>query len=318
MSHLAFLTTPAPAVALGIEAGRVSAIALSRAVDGPVITARAIEALPPGAVVPALTGGNIRDRKIVIEAVGVRARRIALVLPDPVAKVSILKFEKVPSRQEDLDQLIRFHVRKTAPFQIEDARLSYVPGSSTDGGGREFVVVLARRDVVEEYEAVAAGAGAQAGLVDLATLNVINMVLRSAERPVGDWLLVHVTPDYATIAILRGEDLIFFRNRGEDADPNLADLVHQTAMYYEDRLGGTGFERVLLAGGATGIPKTAAEWSRPTEELRRGLEARLGLDVACLDGTRFARFTHRIRVEPELFVAFAPLIGLLDRQAGAA
>ena len=91
---------------------------------------------------------------------------------------------------------------------------------------------------MREYEAACAAAGAHAGLVDLATFGLVNAVLASEPRLAGDWLLVHVTPEYGTIVILRGDDLIFFRNRAEGSDESLADLVHQTAMYYEDRLGG--------------------------------------------------------------------------------
>ncbi len=74
---------------------------------------------------------------------------------------------------------------------------------------------------------------------------------RRRSAPAGDWLLVHIAPDYASIAILRGEHLIFFRNRAADGEGTLADLVHQTAMYYEDRLSGDGFSRVVLAGGGS-------------------------------------------------------------------
>ena len=55
-------------------------------------------------------------------------------------------------------------------------------------------------------------------------------------------------PGYTSIAIVRGEDVIFFRNRPEGDDESLTDMVHQTAMYYQDRLAGQGFSRVLLGG----------------------------------------------------------------------
>ena len=57
-----------------------------------------------------------------------RPKRIALVLPDTVGKLSLVRFEKVPAKVEDLDQLIRWQVRKAAPFKIEDAQVSWVPG----------------------------------------------------------------------------------------------------------------------------------------------------------------------------------------------
>jgi hypothetical protein len=227
-----------------------------------VIAAHAVEPLPDGALVPALNATNTHDRASVttainrvIEKLG-RPRRVGLVVPDVVAKVSLLKFEKIPPRVQDLDQLVRWQVRKSAPFPIEEAQVSFVNGQRA-ADGQELIVSLARRSVIEEYEQLCAEAGAYAGLVDLATFNVINAVLAGRSAPAGgastgapeeDWLLVNVAADSASIALLRGSHLIFFRNRAADTDGTLADLVHQTAMYYQDRLQGAGFARVLLAG----------------------------------------------------------------------
>ena len=49
-------------------------------------------------------------------------------LPDTAAKLSLLRFEKVPAKAQDLDQLIRWQVRKAAPFKIEDAQVAWVAG----------------------------------------------------------------------------------------------------------------------------------------------------------------------------------------------
>ena len=76
----------------------------------------------------------------------------------------------------------------------------------------------------------------------------MNLFLAGPPAADGDWLLVHMRPDYTSIVILRGGDLIFFRNRAEGDEEALQDLVHQTAMYYQDRLGGRGFTRILLGG----------------------------------------------------------------------
>ena len=48
-------------------------------------------------------------------------------------------------------------------------------------------------------------------------------------------------PAFTSVAIVRSGSVIFFRNlSGEDA-ATLVDVVHQTTMYYQDRLGGNGF-----------------------------------------------------------------------------
>ena len=122
--------------------------------------------------------------------------------------------------------------------------------------GREFVVSLARRDVIVAFTSGSPPTGAPTRASSISpTFNVVDAVLAADNaRPVHrrDWLLVNVAPDYVTLAILRGPHVIFFRNRAAETDGTLADLVHQTAMYYEDRLSGAGFARVLLAGAGGG------------------------------------------------------------------
>jgi type IV pilus assembly protein PilM len=279
-----------------------------------------MELLPPGMVAPSLNTGNIGDPKAVaaalrrvFEQIGARPKRVALAIPDSVAKVSLLRFEKVPQRARDLDELVRWQVRKAAPFRIEEAQLSYVPSLRAADGSTEFVVVMARKDIIREYEAACEEAGAQAGVVDLATFNVINAVLADPRAPADDWLLVHVTHEDATMAILRGDSLVFFRNHVADGEAGLADMVHQTAMYYEDRLSGTGFGRVVLAGG--GSP--AAQAGQDADYLRRALEQRLGTKVDAVDPRNAATLMDRITASSELLDALAPLVGLMARHRAA-
>ena len=194
MSLLSFLhDSSGPGVAVELTARYISAASIDYRGGEPVVSAHAGEALPPGALVPSLTAPNVQNRQAVVAALGRvleqvgRPRRVGLVLPDLVAKVSLVRFEQVPARAADLDQLIRWQVRKTAPFPIEEAQVSFVPGITVAPGldagagagasGQEFIVTLARRATIEDYEAVCADAGAHAGLVDLATFNVVNAVL---------------------------------------------------------------------------------------------------------------------------------------------
>jgi hypothetical protein len=195
-------------------------------------------------------------------------------------------------------------VRKSAPFPIDDACVSYTAGSRSGAGG-EFIVVTARRDIVQEYEAVCADAGVHAGLVDLASLSVINLFLASGRAPAADWLAVHMRPDYTSIAIMRGENMIFFRNRAEGDEESLADMVHQTAMYYQDRLSGEGFARVLI-GGSGRLPGAV-------ETSRRDLEKRLETAVEQIDPTAMVSLSDRIGTTPELTDVLAPLAGTLLR-----
>lgn len=302
-----------PPAAIEVASNHVCAAALDLAGGRASVTAHAVDLLPDGVLQPSLTATNVHDRRMmvaalrkVLEGIG-RPRRIALLLPDTVAKVSLVKFEKTPGAN-DLDQLIRWQVRKAAPFAIEDAQVSYVRGA-THPDGQEYLVTLARRDVIREYEDVCQEAGTQAGIVDLATFNVANAVL-AAGVPSGDWLLVHVAPDSASIVILRGSDPIFYRNRATDSDGTLADLVHQTAMYYQDRLQGGGFSRVLLCGAAAAA---GGRQAGDVDRMRLSLEQRLAMPVETVDPRTAVTLADRIGAGQALLDALAPVVGAVLR-----
>jgi len=306
------LTSPPPSVGVEIASDRVTAVSLVRQGSGWIVGAYGSERLPAGAVTPALNAANIHDAGAVtaalrsaFEKLGTRPRRIALVIPDTAAKVSLLRFEKVPAAA-DLEQLIRWQMRKAVPFKPEEAQLSWVPAAPVTGGGREYLVTLGRRDIIESYMKVCADAGASAGVVDLASLNLINAALGAGDAA-GDWLVVHVAPDYATLGIVRNNDVIFFRTRQLESEADLADLVHQTAMYHEDPLGGARFAHVVLSG-------TSARIHDGGERFRRSLEERIGARVEPLDFRATTPMRDRITVGPDLLDALAPALGVVLRE----
>ena len=311
-----WLSAVRPTVAVEVAARRVTAAAVARTSAGATVTAHATEPLPAGAVTATINGPNLADRQAVqaalqrvLEAAG-RPRQVGLVVPDTAAKVSLVRFDAVPARAADLDAMIRWQVKKAVPFAIEQAQVSWTATGAAASGGSDFVVVAMRRDIVEEYESVCAACGAHAGLVDLATFNLVNFVLLGepgGAPPDGDWLLVNLTPEYSTLAIVRGASLVFYRNRLADAEGHLADLVHQTAMYYEDRLGGGGFSRVVVGGD-----KAALE--PEVDALRETLEGRLRRPVETLDLARTATLSDRITVSPQVQAALAAPVGLVLRE----
>ncbi|HEX9368188.1 MAG TPA: pilus assembly protein PilM [Vicinamibacterales bacterium] len=316
-----FFTSPPPSVGVEIASDRVTAVSLTRQANNWIIGAHGTERLAPGVVTPALNAVNVHDAgalsaalRSAFDKLGARPRRVALVIPDTAAKLSLLRFEKVPA-DADLDQLIRWQMRKAAPFKPEDAQISWAPAAPIPGGGREYLVTLGRRDVVESYMAACADAGAAAGLVDLASLNLINAALASgAETTAGDWLVVHVAPDYATLAIVRDTHLIYFRTRQLESEADLADLVHQTAMYHEDRLSGGRFARVVLSGASARGADAPADAAERNARLRRSLEERMNVKVEALDFRGTAAMRDRISAGPELLDALAPAVGVVLRE----
>ena len=307
-----WLASPPPDAAIEIATDHVSVAVVSERGRGLAVQGYAVEPLPAGAVVASLISPNILNRTAVVTALrnaleraGARPRRVALIIPDLAAKVSLVRFETTPARREDLDQLVRWQVRKASPFPLEEASVTFSSGVRGADGSAEFLVVTARRDIIAEYEAVCDELRVYAGLVDLATLSVVNLFLGSSDVPAGDWLVVHLRPDYTSIVIMRGGDVIFFRNRAEGGEESIADLVHQTAMYYQDRLSGHRFARAFLGG--------SGRVAGAVESARRSLEERLGVSVESIDPTRTAALTDRISVTSDLMDVLAPLVGMMLR-----
>ena len=308
MSLTSLFRTPPPHVALDIGPRRIAAVALAGGPGAPAqLTAAAVEPLPEGAVVPSLTSPNVvRPADVaaalarVWDRLGQKPRRLALVVPDAVGKVSLVRFQQTPSRAADLDELIKFQLKKTSPFRVEDSQVSYIPGAKTDEG-QEFVVVQARRDIVAEYEQACASTGAVAGAVELATFGVAHCARAAAGDIPGDWLLIHATADGTSLAIFRGDDLVFYRHRGADGDGHLVEMAHQTAMYYQDRLGGRGFARVMVAG----TPAAALH-----AEGWREIQTRLGVTAEVVDPGRALMSFGQASWSPGTMEAAIPALGV--------
>jgi hypothetical protein len=109
------------------------------------------------------------------------------------------------------------------------------------------------------------------------------------------------------VAIVRKGDIIFVRTRTAERDEDLSDLVHHTAMYHEDRLGGGAFSRIVLAGASSLGPDAA-------DRVRRAVELRVGSPVESLDFRGAVALRDRIAASPDLLDALAPSIGIILRE----
>jgi Tfp pilus assembly PilM family ATPase len=305
-----WLTPVPPSVAIEVAARRITVVEVEVGVGGGGVTAYAGEGLPDGAVSPMPAGSNIPEADMVraairraLERAGLTAtRRAALIVPDSVARVSLLSFDQIPARAQDLDQLVRWQLRKSAPFPVEDAVIAHFPAGAADGR-TSVAAVMARRDVLAQYEALAAGLGIHAGIVDLASFNVMNTILTAAPADGRDWLVVHVATESTTLAVLRGSALMFYRNRAIADDETLGSLVHQTAMYHEDRLGGGGFARVWLSGAGT-----------RRDEIRHQIASRLEAPVEVVDVRPAAAVDGLDAPSVDVLDALAAPVGVLVRE----
>jgi len=87
-----------------------------------------------------------------------------LVVPDYALRMAVLDFDEWPDSEEQRLALVRFRLRKSLPFSIEEAQVSFVP-QSRDAAKVEVLTVAIDRRILNEYEEVFTAAGFRVGLV---------------------------------------------------------------------------------------------------------------------------------------------------------
>ena len=311
-SLFAIVSTPRPSVALAISAAAVKGVAIASVESKVRVIGHATVSLPSGAVEPTATAVNIADSAIVASAVRQvikelpwKGRRVGLVVPDCVGKVSFLKLDQVPSRTGDLRKLIAWQVNKVLPFPIEEAQLEYFPGQQLPDGGREFVVGIIRRDIVEEYEDVCKTGGVYAGLVDLSVFNVVNVASLKLIDETQDWVLVHIMNGYSTVVFIRGNSVVLLRTLHTATGDDVAASLHQSAMFYEDRLKGHGVSRAVLVRGDEALVDLDLVESRMQTQFNVQVERLGSRDDFAFEGLDMATVG-----------AFAGPLGLMVRDEG--
>ncbi|MCZ6599738.1 MAG: hypothetical protein O7A07_02745 [Acidobacteria bacterium] len=202
-----------------------------------------------------------------------KLNRISIVLPDACARVILLDLQAAPQSRRQVEQMIRWQVRKRVPFKLDDARMS-IQRFPLPAGGERVAVVLGLERILAQYEQVVSALGLKPGLLDLATLNMANLCAQVRENQAaadaGDVALLNVADEEFSIFILRRGVPLFYRSRPLLHDPVrqprecLGDVRRElitSSAYYRDRLGGAE-ERIrhvwLRVAGQSSFPMEEA------------------------------------------------------------
>lgn len=190
------------------------------------------------ALLPRLTGEPVARRG-----------RAALAIPDYAVRMAILDFEEFPSGEAERAALVRFRLRKSVPFPIDEARVSYSV-QLQEAKRVEVLAVAIARPILEEYEAVFTGAGYRVGLVTPSSIAVLplcppgerglTVLAKAAESTLTVLLL-----DEGHVRLVRCID-IGEHEAGRDPETVLS-LLQQTVAYAEDQIGQPA-ARLLLCG----------------------------------------------------------------------
>jgi type IV pilus assembly protein PilM len=239
--------------------------------------------LAPGCVVPDLTENNVRQREMVVgalrralEQVGGRSRDVTAILPDAAVRVVLLDFDTLPDKAHEAESVIRFRLRKSLPFDVDKASVSYHAQSTASG--IRVIAAVALNTVVQDYESVFREAGFNPGVV----LPSMIAALGGANGDKGT-LVIKVDSHTTSIAILDKQQLLLFRTlenaRGVTiSGEQLAEDVYPSVVFFQDTYS-TNIEEVYVAGisdiaGAT--PALNLQTGAEVKELVRASQLGLG------------------------------------------
>ncbi len=274
-----------PKVACEIAPDRVIA---ARASDsGQSLELCSTSELAPGCVVPDLTEGNLLQRDSVVSAlrealghVGARSRDVVAVLPDAAVRVVLLDFETLPEKRPEAEGVVRFRLRKSLPFDIDKASVSYQVQNS--GNGLRVVAAVALNSVIHDYENAFREAGFSPGVV----------LLGSTPCDRGT-LVVKVDARTTSIAILDKQQLLLFRTlentRGVTiSGEQLAEDVYPSVVFFQDTYN-TNIEQIFVAGISDTAGATPALHTQTGAEVRELVSSsQLGLGGGSIPKWRMA------------------------------
>lgn len=239
-----------PRLACEIAADRVLVGRLGE--DGRSLEACAARELAPGSVIPDLVEGNLRQRGAVsgalqsaLSSVAGRSRDVIAIVPDAAVRVVLLEFDTLPSDSEEAAGVVRFRMKKSLPFDVDKARVSYHAQKTVDG--IRVVAAVALATVVEDYEAALHDAGFSPGVVVPSMLAALGAA--EGQRPT---LVVKVDARTTSIAILNADQLQLFRTlentRGVTiTGEQLAEEVYPSVVFFQDTYH-LNIEKIFVAG----------------------------------------------------------------------
>jgi len=237
-------------------------------------TEMGFERFEPGTVLVSPSADNVLRQEAISTMIGhiapangaKKRRQAALILPDYAARVTVLDFDSFPTLAAEQLPLVKFRIKKTIPFDIESAAVSYYVQPSSGGKKIEVLAVTMAFDIVARYEALFRAAGFHPGEVTTSSLAALNLY-----RGEGVAVIAKRSGDVLTVTVLSGNTIKLFRcvKLEGTGDDELLAILHPTFAYVEDELA-SPVRKLFLCGFPQGVP---AELRCEVEPLRSSMGA---------------------------------------------
>jgi Tfp pilus assembly PilM family ATPase len=251
-------------IAVEVRARTLGAVRMIPAGATRRVAAAAIVPLPEEALTFSMTLPNVVDApafrdalKALLERIGAMSETlIALVLPDPVARIFVLPTsETAAPKGASAQEILRFRLRGKLPFDVREARFTE-EALPRVGGRSGSLVVAIHRHVLASYEEACRSAGLEPGLIEVCALCLERSL--GAGEPAGDRLVINWEDRYTSLVLSRaGAPLLVRTLAGPTGLGEVVREVSNTLMYHRERLGGATLERAFLRSCALPVTQAA-------------------------------------------------------------
>jgi type IV pilus assembly protein PilM len=171
--------------------------------------------------------------------------RAAVIIPDYSVRVSVLDFDSFPSDPQQQLALVRFRIKKSLPFDLDSAGVSYFAQPNGQGRSVDVVVAVAPLEILARYETPFRTLGFLPGLVTTSTLAALELV-----RGKGVCVLAKLSGRVLTLAVVAHGILKLFRSievSDRGGAPEIASHLYPTFAYVEDQIQ-TAPEKLIVCG----------------------------------------------------------------------
>jgi len=191
-----------------------------------------------------------RDALAALSPGPLRRTAAALVIPDYAVRMAILDFEEFPAGEEERNALLRFRLRKSVPFHIEEAQLAYAI-QVEEAKHIEVLTVAIALPILLEYEGIFTDAGYRVGLVTPSSLAALRLCtgekgLTMLAKAAGSTLSVLLV-EQDRLRLIRSLDLSSGGEELEKEEHTVLPLLQQTIAFAEDQIG-QPVARIFLCG----------------------------------------------------------------------
>src|SRR5580698_6342327 len=216
---------PHPSLVAEISSTHVAAAQWSKI--GGHLEAYAVEPLPVGAVMASPVDANVIQPEAVRTAlrkvfsrVPPRGAPMALLIPDPVVRVFILPFETLPRRADEALPLLRWRLKKSVPFDVDETVVSWMRQTGKENA-LEVVTAVARQRIVREYEDLVEALDVNSRVILSSTLAALPLLGND-----GSTLLVRISGKTLTTVIVSAGNLCVYPSTEMSSEAAALDPQH--------------------------------------------------------------------------------------------